>query len=61
MPYYSVFTVIVDMGSALGLWLGLSALDIIVGFINGTKKLFQEKLCSLCNKLTQNINNSNHL
>ena len=58
MPYYSFFTVIVDMGSALGLWLGLSALDIIVGVITGTKKLFKEKLCI---KLTKNNINSNHL
>ena len=25
------------MGSALGLWLGLSALDLLAGFVNGAK------------------------
>ena len=44
IPKYSVFTVLVDIGSALGFWLGLSALDLLDGFVDGTK-LFVGKAC----------------
>ena len=44
IPKYSVFTVLVDIGSALGLWLGLSALDLLAGFIERSK-LIVDKVC----------------
>ncbi len=45
IPKYSVFTVLVDIGSALGLWLGLSALDLLAGFVDGTQTIIGSKIC----------------
>ncbi len=48
IPKYSVFTVLVDIGSALGLWLGLSALDLLAGLVDGTQNIIGSKIC--CNQ-----------
>ena len=45
IPKYSVFTVLVDIGSALGLWLGLSALDLLAGLVDGTQNIIGSKKC----------------
>ena len=44
IPKYSVFTVLVDIGSALGLWLGLSALDLLA-VVFERSKLIVDKVC----------------
>ena len=49
-PQYSYFTVLVDVGSALGLWLGLSAIDMVSGLSAGANKLVKDNLCSKVTK-----------